>query len=139
MSKADLQHEIDGGVVFWGYDQDSTLIGVMGIQDVKDVTLIRHAYVRSSAQMQGIGGQLLSYLRRLAKNPMLIGTWADAHWAITFYQRHGFELISPQETECVLPKYWTIPPRQIETSVVLASPEWRQFNKQASTKALTGS
>jgi hypothetical protein len=70
---------------------------------------------------------------------MLIGTWADATWAIRFYQRHGFELISPQEKERVLPKYWTIPPRQIETSVVLASPEWRQFNKQASTKAFTGS
>jgi N-acetylglutamate synthase-like GNAT family acetyltransferase len=111
----------------------------MGIQDVKDVTLIRHAYVRSGAQGQGIGGKLLSHLRKLARNPMLIGTWADANWAIRFYQRHGFELISPQETERVLPKYWTIPPRQIETSIVLASPEWRQFNKQASTKAFTGS
>lgn len=139
MSKAELQHEIDHGVVFWGYEQDGTLVGIMGIQDVKHVTLIRHAYVRTSAQGLGIGGQLLSHLRKLAKNPMLIGTWADAHWAIRFYQRHGFQILPPERKDKILPKYWTIPQRQIETSVVLASPEWLQLNNQASTEALTGS
>ncbi|HEV2699531.1 MAG TPA: GNAT family N-acetyltransferase [Terriglobales bacterium] len=125
MPKSELQHEINDGVVFWGYEGPGELTGVMGIQDVRDVTLIRHAYVRTDAQGRGIGGQLLSHLRKLAKNPMLIGTWADATWAIRFYERHGFELISPQEKNRILPKYWTIPERQVETSVVLASPEWR--------------
>jgi len=125
MSKEHLQHEIAEGVTFWGYDENGTLIGVMGIQQVKDVTLIRHAYVRTNSQAQGIGGRLLSHLRGLAKAPMLIGTWADAIWAIHFYEKHGFQIISPSEKDRLLRKYWTIPERQIETSVVLASQEWR--------------
>jgi N-acetylglutamate synthase-like GNAT family acetyltransferase len=125
MSKKELQHEIDEGVVFWGYEENGTLIGVMGIQQVKDVTLIRHAYVRTSSQAKGIGGRLLSHLRGLAKAPMLIGTWADAAWAIRFYEKHGFQIVSPGEKDRLLKKYWTIPERQIETSVVLASQEWR--------------
>jgi len=125
MSKEHLQHEIDEGVVFWGYEENGTMIGVMGIQQVKDVTLIRHAYVRTSSQAKGIGGRLLSHLRGLAKAPLLIGTWADAAWAIHFYEKHGFQIISPSEKDRLLRKYWTIPERQAETSVVLASQEWR--------------
>lgn len=124
MAKSELLHEINRGVVFWGYQNSGELAGVMGIQEVKDVTLIRHAYVRTAAQGRGIGGQLLTHLRKLAENPLLIGTWADAKWAIGFYQKHRFELLSPQQKDQILPKYWKIPKRQIETSVVLASPEW---------------
>ena len=124
MSKEELQHEIDEGVTFWGYEENGTLAGVMGIQNVKDVTLIRHAYVRTSNQGSGIGGRLLSHLRDLAKAPLLIGTWADALWAIGFYEKHGFRTVSPSEKDRLLRKYWAIPERQIETSVVLASPEW---------------
>jgi GNAT superfamily N-acetyltransferase len=120
MSKETLQHEIDDGVVFWGYEDAEILVGVMGIQDVGEATLIRHAYVRTTHQSRGIGGQLLSHLRQLAKRPVLIGTWADAKWAIAFYQKHGFRVVSPAEKERLLPKYWKIPERQIETSVVLA-------------------
>src|SRR5437899_1725328 len=86
MSKGELRHEIGEGVAFWGYEESGTLAGVMGIQNVKDVTLIRHAYVRSGMQGSGIGGRLLSYLRGMAKAPLLIGTWADASWAIRFYE-----------------------------------------------------
>ena len=138
MQKAELQREIDNRVVFWGYEEEGRLIGVMGIQDVRDVTLIRHAYVRTDAQGKGIGGKLLSHLRQLAKNPLLIGTWADATWAIRFYERHGFELLSDQEKNAILPKYWNIPQRQIETSVVLTSPEWRQRNNQSSINSFIG-
>jgi GNAT superfamily N-acetyltransferase len=139
MSKEELQHEINDGVIFWAHEEGGELTGVMGIQDVRDVTLIRHAYVRSNHQGRGIGGQLLSHLRRLGKNPLLIGTWADASWAICFYERHGFRLLSEQQKNETLPKYWKIPQRQIETSVILASPEWLLLNDQASTKAFTGS
>ena len=96
----------------------------MGVQQVQDVTLIRHAYVRTSGQRQGIGGHLLSCLRELAKEPVLIGTWADAAWAIRFYEKHGFRLVSQREKDRLLNKYWTVPERQIETSVVLADPKW---------------
>ena len=137
MPKSELQHEINDGVVFWGYEDAGELIGVMGIQDVRDVTLIRHAYVLTRAQGRGIGTQLLSHLRKLARNPLLIGTWTDATWAIRFYQKHGFELLSPAEKNWLLPKYWTIPERQIETSVVLASPEWRQLNHRRNTNVLS--
>jgi GNAT superfamily N-acetyltransferase len=115
-----LQHEIDEGVVFWGYEEAGALVGVMGMQQLEDVTLIRHAYVRTGSQNRGIGGRLLSHLRELAKAPVLIGTWADAAWAIRFYERYGFELVSPQEKNRLLKQYWRIPERQIETSVVLA-------------------
>lgn len=139
MSKSELRHEINDGVVFWGYEESGELAGVMGIQDVREVTLIRHAYVRTGAQGRGIGGQLLSCLRKLAKNPLLIGTWADASWAIRFYERHGFRLLTELQKDEFLPKYWNIPRRQIETSVVLASPEWLQVNNHASTEARSGS
>jgi GNAT superfamily N-acetyltransferase len=113
-------------VIFWGYEQETLLVGVMGIQEVRDVTLIRHAYVRTNLQAKGIGGQLLAHLRKLATNPLLIGTWADATWAIRFYEKHGFQLVLGQKKDELLEKYWTIPKRQVETSVVLASPEWLQ-------------
>jgi GNAT superfamily N-acetyltransferase len=129
MSREKLQHEIDDGVVFWGYDEAGTLAGVMGIQRVHDVTLIRHAYVRSSSQKQGIGAHLLAHLRELANTPVLIGTWADAVWAIRFYERHGFQTVGPQEKDLLLKKYWTVPERQIETSVVLADQTWRERNE----------
>lgn len=120
MSRGKLRHEIDGGVVFWGYEEAGTLAGVMGIQAMQDVTLIRHAYVRRRSQKQGIGGKLLSHLRELATGPVLIGTWADAVWAIHFYEKHGFQLVAPGEKDRLLKKYWNIPERQMETSVVLS-------------------
>ena len=126
MSQEKLRHEIDDGVVFWGYEDDGELAGVMGIQPVQDVTLIRHAYVRTSSQKQGIGARLLSHLREMADGPVLIGTWADAVWAIRFYERYGFEIVGPEEKNRLLKKYWTVPERQIETSVVLADSKWRE-------------
>jgi GNAT superfamily N-acetyltransferase len=124
MAKSELEHEINDGVVFWGYEDSGELIGVMGIQGVGEVTLIRHAYVRTSAQGRGIGSSLLSHLRQLANTPLLIGTWADAKWAIGFYEKHGFALLAPQDGDHLISKYWKISQRQAETSVVLASPEW---------------
>jgi len=119
MSQEKLRHEIEDGVVFWGYEESGTLAAVMGLQQVQDVTLIRHAYVRTSSQKRGLGGHLLSHLRELARGPVLIGTWADAVWAIRFYEKYGFELVGPQEKDRLLKKFWSIPERQIETSVVL--------------------
>jgi GNAT superfamily N-acetyltransferase len=125
MSSEELRRQIDEGVMFWGYEETGTLVAVMGLQRVEDVTLIRHAYVRTSSQKRGIGARLLSHLRELANGPVLIGTWADAVWAIRFYERHGFEIVEPQEKDRLLKRYWAVPERQIETSVVLADPKWR--------------
>jgi GNAT superfamily N-acetyltransferase len=119
MTRDELRQEIDNGVVFWGYEDGGELIGVMGIQDVKDVTLIRHSYVRTTRQSEGIGSRLLSELREKTSRPILIGTWADAARAIRFYERHGFRLVSSEEKDRLLKTYWSIPERQIETSVVL--------------------
>ena len=127
MDRKELQHEIDDGVVFWGYEEDGRLVGVMGIQDIIDVTLVRHAYVRTTRQNQGIGGKLLSELREKTKRPLLMGTWADALWAVRFYEKHGFRLVTPEEKTRLLNKYWSIPERQIETSVVLADQKWFDF------------
>ena len=124
MSRDELQHEIDNGVVFWGYEEDGELVGVMGIQNVKDVTLIRHAYVRTEKQNQGIGGKLLINLLKKTTWPVLVGTWADAVWAIRFYEKHGFRLVSPEEKDILLRNYWSVPERQIETSVVLVDRKW---------------
>jgi N-acetylglutamate synthase-like GNAT family acetyltransferase len=129
MPREELQHEIDNGVVFWGYEEDGELAGVMGIQDVMDVTLIRHAYVRTSRRRQGIGGELLSHLRDTTNRPLLIGTWADAVWAIRFYENHGFRLVTKDEKNRLLKKYWTIPHRQVETSVVLAENQLASIQK----------
>ena len=120
MSRDELQREIDDGVSFWGYEDGGTLIGVMGIQAVKDVTLIRHAYVRTDFQKRGIGAELLAHLRTQTSDPVLIGTWSDARWAIRFYERHGFHVVQNDEKNRLLKTYWNIPERQIETSVVLA-------------------
>jgi N-acetylglutamate synthase-like GNAT family acetyltransferase len=120
MSEDELRYEIDEGVKFWGYTENGELLGVMGIQDVSDVTLMRHAYVRTVRRRQGIGGKLLSMLRTKTSHPILIGTWAAAVWAVRFYEAHGFYLVSPEEKDRLLKKYWSIPERQVETSVVLA-------------------
>jgi N-acetylglutamate synthase-like GNAT family acetyltransferase len=125
MSREELRQEIEDGVEFWGYDDDDRLVGVMGLQKVDHVTLIRHAYVSTDSQNRGIGSQLLAHLRKLANTPVLVGTWADAQWAIRFYEKHGFELVGADEKNRLLKKYWTIPERQIETSVVLADAAWR--------------
>ena len=122
MPSSELESEIAAGVRFWGYEADATLLGVMGIQPVRDVDLIRHAYVLPGNQRRGIGGALLRHLRRLSARRMLVGTWAAAEWAVAFYQRHGFALTSPERKAALLRTYWTVPERQIETSVVLADP-----------------
>jgi GNAT superfamily N-acetyltransferase len=126
MPEAELRHEIGAGVVFWGWEEGGELRGIMGLQDVADVTLIRHAYVATAARRQGIGGELLRFLLARASRPVLIGTWAAATWAVAFYERHGFRVVSPAEKDRLLRKYWRIPDRQIETSVVLAGPAWKE-------------
>lgn len=125
-----LRHEIDAGVVFWGYEEAGALTGVMGLQQVQDVILIRHAYVRTGSQKRGIGGRLLSHLQGLASGPVLVGTWADAVWAIRFYERYGFQLVGRLEIERLLRKYWTVPKRQIETSVVLVDSKWLETGNE---------
>jgi GNAT superfamily N-acetyltransferase len=124
MDGDELRHEIDAGVEFWGYEEAGELLGVMGIQHVLDVTLIRHSYVLTSRQNKGIGGKLLLHLRTMTSRPILIGTWADASWAIRFYEKHGFRVVTVEEKNRLLNKYWSIPDRQIETSVVLAEEDW---------------
>ena len=136
MSREELRHEIDDGVVFWGYYEEDKLMGVMGIQPVQDVTLIRHAYVRTAEQNQGIAKKLLSRLRKEATRPILIGTWAAAVWAIRFYEKHGFKLVSPKEKDRLLKKYWSIPERQIATSVVLAEEKWFEQKMRMGLRSL---
>jgi N-acetylglutamate synthase-like GNAT family acetyltransferase len=133
MSEQELQSQIDAGVRFWCYHENNRIVGVMGIQDKQEVTLIRHAYVRTIARNKGIGGKLLDHLSKMTAKPILIGTWADATWAINFYKKHGFNLVSSADKERLLQKYWTIPLRQIETSVVLASSQWNNDFFQGST------
>jgi GNAT superfamily N-acetyltransferase len=122
MPPDELDSEIAAGVTFWGHERDGVLVGVMGLQSVRDVDLIRHAYVLPDRQRHGIGAALLWALRRQNARPMLVGTWAAADWAIRFYERHGFELVAPERTAALLRAYWTISERQIETSVVLTKP-----------------
>ena len=124
MPREELRAEVSAGVSFLGYEKDGELAGVMGTQDVQDVTLIRHAYVRTSQRGQGIGGELLGRIMGQSTKPVLIGTWADAVWAVRFYENHGFKVVSTQEKETLLGKYWNVPDRQIETSVVLAGQKW---------------
>ncbi len=123
MSSDELKKEIEAGVRFYGWVEDNALLGVMGVQSVKDNTLIRHSYVLTKYQRREIGGKLLKHLKRLAnqkKTPeILVGTWEDATWAIHFYEKHGFSLVSREEKDELLRRYWDIPERQIETSVVL--------------------
>lgn len=120
MPAEELRAEIAAAVEFWGYEQDGALVGVMGIQLVEDVTLIRHAYVRTTEQHRGIGGALLAHLLARASTPLLVGTWAAAAWAVRFYEHRGFEIVTPAEKNRLLRRYWTVPESQIETSVVLA-------------------
>jgi GNAT superfamily N-acetyltransferase len=121
MAARELDREIEAGVEFWGYEADGALIGIMGIQRVGDVDLIRHAYVLPASQRQGAGGALLEHLQGLTDRRMLVGTWAAADWAIRFYQTHGFTPVSRARTTALLKAHWTIPDRQIETSVVLVN------------------
>jgi len=124
MPREELQAEVSAGVAFLAYEKDGELAGVMGTQDVQDVTLIRHAYVRTAQRGQGIGGELLGRIMAQATKPVLIGTWADAVWAVRFYENRGFKMVPTQEKETLLRKYWNVPDRQIETSVVLADQRW---------------
>jgi GNAT superfamily N-acetyltransferase len=124
MARAELESEIAAGVAFWVHESGAGLQGAMGIQDKGDVALIRHTYVAPAAQRKGIGRALLGRLESLTAKPVLIGTWAAATWAIEFYRRNGFTVVSPTEKNRLLRKYWSIPERQIETSVVLADGRW---------------
>ncbi len=119
MTSEELRHEVATGVQFWGYVLSGRLIAVMGLQRKPEVELIRHAYVRTEYRNQGIGGQLLAELRVRAEHPLLVGTWADARWAVRFYEKHGFHQVPVTAKNKLLRKYWTISKRQIETSVVL--------------------
>lgn len=125
MPRRELKEEIEAGILFWGFEDNGTLVGVMGLQDRGDVSLIRHAYVRSSQRNRGIGTRLLHALEAMTDKPLLIGTWADATWALGFYQKNGYRLLSAQESSRLLHRYWSIPERQVETSVVLVSSNWR--------------
>lgn len=126
MPEQEFAHEIGSGIVFWVADEDGQLLGVIGLQDKGAVALVRHAYVATTVQRRGVGTKLLRHVEALTDKPILIGTWADASWAIDFYQRNGFSLVPPPHKERLLRTYWTIPQRQIETSVVLADRRWRE-------------
>ena len=124
MSLEELKGELAAGVEFWGWEESGRFLGVMGRQDRGEVILIRHAYVRRSCQQQGIGSRLLEYLQSGLDRPILVGTWAAAWWAVRFYQKHGFTLVTPQEKDRLLQTYWHITARQVETSVVLGDERW---------------
>jgi GNAT superfamily N-acetyltransferase len=126
MSAAELASELAAGVAFRVIERDGRLTAVMGLQDKGDVVLVRHAYVDPAAQRSGLGTQLLREMERLVDKPILIGTWADAHWAVDFYVRNGFTVVADDERDRLLRTYWSIPARQIETSVVLADRRWRE-------------
>lgn len=126
MSKDEIKAQIAAGVKFSCYVDNNEIIGVMGIQDRTDVNLIRHAYVRTKQRNQGIGTLLLQELIRDSQKPILIGTWKAAHWAISFYDKHGFSLVGEEEKNRLLKKYWAIPERQVETSVVLVDEKHKQ-------------
>jgi N-acetylglutamate synthase-like GNAT family acetyltransferase len=131
MSASDLETQIDEGVVFWIAEREGSLAGVMGIQDKGEVALVRHAYVASTSQRSGVGTKLLRHVEGLVDKPILIGTWAAASWAIEFYRRNGFEMVSDVDKDRLLRTYWSIPTRQIETSVVLGNQGWRDHNQSA--------
>jgi N-acetylglutamate synthase-like GNAT family acetyltransferase len=125
MPMEELKSEIAAGVRFWGCESDGELLGVMGIQDKGEVDLIRHAYVKTAKRKQGIGTELLRHIEKLARKPILLGTWIDATWAIAFYEKNGYRRLSRRDTERLLRRYWSIPERQMETSVVLANAAWK--------------
>jgi len=124
MPADELAREIGAGVVFWVAEEEGRVLGVMGMQDKGDVALVRHAYTTPTVQRKGVGTRLLRHVEGLADKPILIGTWAAASWAIDFYQRNGFAVVSETDKDHLLRTYWSIPPRQIETSVVLADRRW---------------
>ncbi len=125
MGADELRHEIASGVSFSGAARDDALVGVMGVQPVADVILIRHAYVRTACQNQGVGSELLRHLTDRVDRPVLIGTWEAARWAIRFYESHDFKTVGRDDKDRLLKTYWSIPERQIETSIVLADARWR--------------
>ena len=131
MSESDLEIQIAEGVVFWIAEQGGRLLGVMGIQDKVEIALVRHAYVASTAQRSGVGTKLLRHVESLVDKPILIGTWSAASWAIEFYQRNGFTLVPSGDKDRLLQTYWSIPTRQIETSVVLANQRWTELGPSA--------
>ena len=124
MPRKELLAEIAAGVDFFGFEVEARLLGVMGRQNLGEVTLIRHAYVDPGAQGRGVGASLLTQLLNATRGPVLVGTWVAAWWAIRFYEKHGFQMVTPEEKNRLLRTYWTISPRQVETSVVLACPKW---------------
>jgi GNAT superfamily N-acetyltransferase len=124
MPRAEILAEIAAGVNFWAYEAAGDILGVMGRQPLGEVTLIRHAYVRPAAQQQGVGALLLQQLLQGVDAPILVGTWAAAWWAIRFYEKHGFRLVTPLVKDRLLRRYWTISDRQVETSVVLGDEKW---------------
>ena len=124
MPENELRQEIADGVFFWIAEKDGTPVAVMGMQDKGEVMLVRHAYVATSAQRTGVGAKLLRQVQGLTRKPVLIGTWADATGAIDFYLRNGFTLLPKNEKSALLSKYWSVPERQMETSVVLADERW---------------
>lgn len=132
MSADELARDIADGVTFWMAEEDGRVLGVMGIQDKGAVALVRHAYVAPTTQRKGVGTRLLHHVRSLTDKPILIGTWADASWAIDFYRRNGFRVLPESDTVRVLRTYWSIPERQIETSVVLADGRWMETQGAAS-------
>jgi GNAT superfamily N-acetyltransferase len=132
MPQEELAGELAAGVVFWGYEEDRRLLGVMGRQDKGEVVLIRHAYVQPASQRRGVGSHLLRHLLQNEVKPMLVGTWAAADWAVNFYEKHGFRLISPAEKDKLLKIYWSISARQVETSVVLADAKFFSANLSSS-------
>jgi len=125
MTKEELRAQIEDGVRFSCYVDNNEIIGVMGVQDKADVELIRHAYVRTKQRKKGIGSLLLQELINDAKKPILIGTWKAADWAVRFYEKHGFRLVEEEEKNRLLKKYWAIPDRQAETSVVLVDGKYK--------------
>ena len=130
MPADELAREIAEGVVFWVAEQDGRVAGVMGMQDKGDVTLVRHAYVASTTQRSGVGTRLLHHVQAIVDKPILIGTWAAASWAIGFYERNGFTVVPSADKDRLLRTYWSIPARQVETSVVLADRRWRESERR---------
>ena len=126
MPPEELVKEIADGIQFWVHEVEGRITGVMGIQDKGEVALVRHAYVATVLQRKGVGAALLKHVQSLTGQPMLIGTWRDATWAIAFYQRNGFTLLSDAAKEILLRRFWSIPARQVETSVVLADRRWME-------------
>jgi N-acetylglutamate synthase-like GNAT family acetyltransferase len=129
MPPEELEKEIADGIVFWVAEEEGRLLAVMGIQDKGEVALVRHAYVAPTVQRTGVGTRLLRHVQGLTDKPILIGTWASASWAIEFYRRNGFTVVAPACKDSLLRRYWSIPPRQVETSVVLADGRWMDANR----------